>query len=224
MNIIDEYLIKADDIEIRKIYTHYLVRHGFYDKALDVVSEISKEDHPEILFLVGMANYNLESYDVALINFTDFIRINRTSELVPEAYIYLAKINIKEKDYDKSLDYLRSSENISTQNINLYKTYAETYIKKGMFLHANEAIQKAFELDPSEMLLQKIAAKIMYELSEFKQAEFFLKNYIRNSQADIDDYNLLAKTYEKLNRKKEAELYYKKAKEAENYNINNNEN
>ena len=224
MNIIDEYLIKADDIEIRKIYTHYLVRHGFYDKALDVVSEISKEDHPEILFLVGMANYNLESYDVALINFTDFIRINRTSELVPEAYIYLAKINIKEKDYDKSLDYLRSSENISTQNIDLYKTYAETYIKKGMFLHANEAIQKAFELDPSEMLLQKIAAKIMYELSEFKQAEFFLKNDIRNSQADIDDYNLLAKTYEKLNRKKEAELYYKKAKEAENYNINNNEN
>lgn len=224
MNIIDEYLIKADDIEIRKIYTHYLVRHGFYDKALDVVSEISKEDHPEILFLVGMANYNLESYDVALINFSDFIRINRTSELVPEAYIYLAKINIKEKDYDKSLDYLRSSENISTQNIDLYKTYAETYIKKGMFLHANEAIQKAFELDPSEMLLQKIAAKIMYELSEFKQAEFFLKNYIRNSQADIDDYNLLAKTYEKLNRKKEAELYYKKAKEAENYNINNNEN
>ena len=224
MNIIDEYLIKADDIEIRKIYTHYLVRHGFYDKALDVVSEISKEDHPEILFLVGMANYNLESYDVALINFSDFIRINRTSELVPEAYIYLAKINIKDKDYDKSLDYLRSSENISTQNIDLYKTYAETYIKKGMFLHANEAIQKAFELDPSEMLLQKIAAKIMYELSEFKQAEFFLKNYIRNSQADIDDYNLLAKTYEKLNRKKEAELYYKKAKEAENYNINNNEN
>ncbi len=220
LNLIDEYLLVHDDIEVRKIYTHYLVRHGFYEKALDVVSEVSKEDYPEILFLIGMANYNLEEYNFSKINFSDFIKRNKSSELLPEALIYLAKVNIKQNDLDLALDNLRLAENISTRNLDLYKTYAETYIKKSMFIHANEAIQKAFELEPSEMTLQKIAAKIMFELSEFKQAEFFLKNYIKNSQAGTDDFNLLAKTYEKLNRKKEADLYFKKAKEAEEYGSN----
>ena len=78
-----------------------------------------------------------------------------------------------------------------------------------------------FDVTPvAEMTLQKIAAKIMYELSAFKQAEFFLKNYIRNSKADFEDYNLLAKTYEKMNRKKEADIYFKKAKEFEEYGSN----
>lgn len=220
LNLIDNYLNSNEDIEIRKIYTHYLVRHGFHDKALDVVSEISKEEHPEILFLIGMANYNLGDYKVAKINFNDFIKKNKTSELLPDAYVYLAKVSIMQNDLDSALDSLRSAENISTRSMDLYKTYAETYIKKGMYLHANEAINKAFDLDPSEMTLQKIAAKIMYELSEFKQAEFFLKNYIRNSKADFEDYNLLAKTYEKMNRKKEADIYFKKAKEFEEYGSN----
>ncbi len=190
--ILDSYLEQnPDDEEIKKIYSHFLIRNAFYDLAIDKLSEISREEHPEVYFLMGVANYNLKEYEIAELNFKEFIAKSKDADLVPEAYLFLAKTQLHRKKYDEALESGNKSSELFYQNHELHKTLATIYFHKKMFYHAYEAIRTAIKINAKEISTHYCAGKILFELGEYGKAEKHLRKYLEEFKNDRKALELL---------------------------------
>ena len=208
--LFEDYLFENLDIEMQKYFAHYLIKNEKYEKALEVLEYISKESNPEIYFLNGLANYKLHDYEISKINFNEFIRKNKRSDLLPEAYLFLSKSYRHLKNYDLALENAKLSELIWNRNFELYLNLAKIYFHKEMYLHAFEAISKAIKINSSEFRLYKWAGKILYFMGEFEKAEDYLKTFINESDAvqDSEIYSLLGGTCLKNKKYNEARDYF----------------
>ncbi len=196
--ILDSYLEKnPNDEEIKKIYSHFLIRNSFYDLAIDKLSEISREEHPEVYFLMGVANYNLKDYEIAEINFKEFITKSRDADLVPEAFLFLAKTQLYRKKFDEALESGRKSSELFYQNHELHKTFAKIYFEKKMYYHAYESIRTALKINAKEISTHLCAGKILSELGEYGKAEKHLRIYLEEFENDKQAIELLGTCLEK---------------------------
>ncbi len=190
--VLDSYLEKnPDDEEIRKIYSHFLIRNSFFELAVDMLSGISRDRHPEVYFLMGVANYNLKEYEIAELNFTEFISRSVDADLVPEAYLFLAKAKLYRNKLDEALDSAKKSSELFYQNHELHKTLANIYYQKKMFYHAYEAIRTALKINAKEISTHFCAGKILFELGEFGKAEKHLRKYLEEYENDRKAIELL---------------------------------
>lgn len=208
--LFEDYLFENLDIEMQKYFAHYLIKNEKYEKSLEVLEYISKESNPEIYFFNGLANYKLHDYEISKINFTEFIRKNKKSDLLPEAYLFLSKSYRHLNNYDLALENAKLSELIWNRNFELYLNLAKIYFHKEMYLHAFEAIGKAIKINNREFRLYKWAGKILYFMGEFEKAEDYLKTFINESDAvqDSEIYALLGGTCLKNKKYKEAHDYF----------------
>lgn len=208
--LFEDFLFENLDIEMHKYYTHYLIKNEWYDKALETLQYISKETNPEAYFLTGLANYKLKEYEISIINFTEFVRKNKRSDLLADAYLFLSKSYRHLNQFDKALEYAKLSELIWNRNFDLYFNFAKTYYQKEMYHHAFEAVSKAIKLNSAEYGLYKWAGKILYRMEEYEKAHNYLKKYIdeSNSCKDPETFALLGGTYFKKKEYKQAEMYF----------------
>lgn len=208
--LFEDYLFENLDIEMRKYFAHYLIKNEIYEKALDVLEYISKESNPEVYFLTGLANYKLKNYEIAKINFSEFVRKNKRSDLLPEAYLFLSKSYRRLNQYDLALENAKLSEMIWNRNFELYLNLAKIYFYKEMYLHAFEAISKAIKINNKDYHLYKWAGKILYYMDEYEKAEVYLKKFV--TEGDIEQepeiFALLGGTYLKCKKYKEAKVYF----------------
>ena len=209
--ILQEYMAEPnDDEEVRKLYVHFLIRHSYYEEALDALSLISRETNPEIYFLMGVANFNIDEYDIAEINFTEFISNNSKSDLIPEALLFLAKTQIKLNKLNPALIAAKKSADIYFQNHELHYVIAQIYFMKGMNYHAYESIRNSIKINKDDLSIQKCAGKILLKLKEYKKAlNYFLDCYDRNN-FDIEVLESIGNCYMKLDRVEMAKIYFKK--------------
>ncbi len=209
--ILQEYLFEpGDDEEIRKLYVHFLIKHSYYEEALDALSLISREANPEIYFLMGVANFKIDEYKIAEINFNEFISNNSKSDLIPEALLFLAKTQIKLNKLNQALIAAKKSAEIYFQNHELHYVIAQIYFLKGMNYHAYESICYSIKINKNKTLIQKYAGKILLELKEYKKAlNHFLDCYDLNN-FDIEVLESIGNCYVKLNKIEIAKTYFKK--------------
>lgn len=210
IQLFEDYLFDELDIEMRKYFAHYLIECKMYENALDVLEYISKESNPETNFLSGLANYRLHNYEISKINFSEFVKKNKRSELLPEAYLLLSKSYRHLNEYDKALENAKLSEMIWSKNFELYLNLAKIYFYKQMYLHAFESISKAIKISNSDNNLYKWAGKILYYMGEYGKAEEYLKKFINenDSEQQPEIFALLGGTCLKNKKYKEAQIYF----------------
>ncbi len=209
VKVFEDYLREnSADSNMRTFFAQFLIRKKEYNYAHEILSTVSKQENPEKNFLMGLVNFYLEDYEVAEINFSDYVDQNKTSDLLVDAYLYSAKCNIKMQNYDKALQKVQLTESIDKSNFESYFIYARVFYHKEMYFHASENIQKAIKLNPTNHNLYELSGKIFYKIGEYNKAEKEIRNYLNNSEPNSESYAFLGIILKELKRYKEALEYF----------------
>ena len=186
--ILNNYLLQnQDDENIRAYFAHFLIRNEKFNEAHDILSGLSNKHHPEKSFLMGLVNFYLNDFEIALINFTEFISKNKNSDLLPDAYLFKAKCNIEKNDLEEAIYNLNYSIKFDSNNPETYTTFAKVYFLKEMYYHAQEKIKMSIELNPLDLNSLEWSGRIFYKLGEYKNAkkQFELVVEIDKSNSEV---------------------------------------
>ena len=210
INLLKTYLVDhPDDKEIRTFLGQYLLRNAKWEEAIETLSLILPEEEPIAAFFTGYSYFMLEEFKLAKISLEKFISVEKQSELVHEANIYLAKICIRLKDYESALKFAKKADVLYSNFWELNKIYAETYYNLEMYAHAVVPIEKAIKLNPSESSPYELAGKIYLKLGDYLKAEKKFLKYIETIEdASSDIYTKLAEACLKAEKPKDALAYY----------------
>ena len=198
-----------DDKDVRLFLGQYLMRNSKWNEAIEVLSFIMPEEEPMVSFFLGYSHFMLEEYEIARLNFFNFIPKQKHSELLYEANLYLAKIEVKLKNFERALNYAKKTEELYSNFWELNFIYAECYYNLGMYAHAVNPIEKAIKLNPKENILSQLAGKIYMKHGDYLKAEkHFLKFIESIENVSSDDYTKLGEACLKASKAKDAINYF----------------
>ncbi len=204
-------LLEADkeDIETRLFLGQLLLRNSRWEEAIDVLSFVAPEEEPAVAFFLGYSHFMLGEYEIAKINFLNFISSGKNEELAYEAFIYLAKVEIKLTNYKSALEYAKKAEVLYSNFWELNQIYSEIYLNLGMFAHAVGPIEKAIKLNQTEPSNYQLGGRIYLKLGDYQKAEkYFLKYIELMDEASSEVYEKLAEACFKSNKFIDALAYY----------------
>lgn len=200
---------QPENNEARLFYGQFLLKNSMWNDAIEVLSYILPEEEPVVPFFIGYAYFVLNEFELARLNFLSFLTVTKDDELIHEAYIYLAKIELQLKNYDNALKYAKKCDAIYSNFWELNQIYAETYYNLGMYAHAVSYIDKAIKLNPGNSSPYEIAGKIYLKLEEYQKAETYFLKYIESKEnASSDVYMKLAEACLKNKNLKDAVAYF----------------
>ncbi len=197
------------DYDVRFFLGQYLLRNSMWDEAVKILSFISPQENLMVSFFIGYSYFMLEEYELAEINFKNFISLNDKGDFLHEAYIYMAKIELYLERYESALDYAKKAEVLYSSFWELNLICAEIYYKTDMTAHALKEIEKAIKLKPQEPAVRKLAGYICLQAKEYLRAEKqFLKFIEYKEDVSFDIYIKLAEICLKVEKIKNALIYY----------------
>lgn len=164
--------------EIRMQLGQYLMKKGKWNEASDVLDFLSAKGDPKASFFLGFINYKQENFEIAKMNFLNFIRCEKEPEILMEAFFYLAKIEIELSDFESALAFAKKAKVLYDNFWELNLITAISYFHLGMYTHAATHIEKAKKLNPKEASLREWAGKIYLKTHEFLKAEENFLKYI----------------------------------------------
>ncbi|RJP68597.1 MAG: tetratricopeptide repeat protein [Ignavibacteriales bacterium] len=200
-----------DDLEVRLFLGQLFVNHSMWNDATEILSEILPEKQPLAAFLSGYACFMNKEFDLAEINFNNFIASSSNVEFNGEAYLYLAKIYLNQEKFDEALEASSKAERILNINWEIQLINAVINYQKGMYLHALAFIDKALKLNTAEPSLKEWAGKIHFKLADFVNAEKYFLDVIKNSEPTANTYSYLGLVCLGSNKNREAVKYFNKA-------------
>jgi tetratricopeptide (TPR) repeat protein len=208
-SVLQQLLEEQSDAKEARIYLSQLyIKNNLWDEAIETLSFLMPEEDPIICFLLGYSYFMLKDFELAKINYLDFLIHCRESELLYEAQFQLAKIEVELQNFNGALEYLKKAEVMLNNFWELKLTYAVCYYNLGMYAHAVTPIESSIRLNPKEPSVYGWGGKIYLKLGDYLKAEKYFRKQIDLS-ADIssDAYTGLA----------EACLKNKKINDALNY-------
>lgn len=203
--------INNNDDEVRLFLGELMIKAGLFSEAIQNIGLISGEVRSESYFLLGLANYGLHDLNIAKINFSEFIRLNETTEYTIEAYLYLANISLMQNLLNEAVQYIEKAKEFSKDNLDIWFTAAKIYYYKEMYFHANDSIKKALKLKENDPRLLIWSAKINYQMGEFIEAEKSLNLLLEINSNDSEATAQLGLVFIKLNKIDEALVCFEKA-------------
>jgi tetratricopeptide (TPR) repeat protein len=206
--------------EVRLFLGQFLLRNAKWEEAIEVLSLILPEENHIISFFLGYAHFVLKEYEMSKINFLNYISFNEQTELLYEAFLYLAKIEIELNNFESALKYAKKTEAIYSNFWELNLIYAIIYFNLGMYAHAIVPVEKAIKLNPQEAISYDWGGKIYLKLGDYLKAEkLFLKyiEYMDNVSSDI--YTSLGEACLKASKTKDALTYFDVALKLDPENI-----
>jgi len=209
-NLLKGYLENdPENKEVRLFLGQYFLRNSKWDDAVETLSFILPQDEPVVFFFIGYAHFMLNELELAKINFQNFIANDKQSELLHEANIYMAKIELVLKNYESALVYAKKADGMYSNYWELNKIYAETYFNLGMYAHAADFIEKAIKLNPDESVPYEWAGKIYLKLGDYLKAEKNFLKYIESIEdVSSDIYTKLAEACLNAQKTQDALAYY----------------
>ncbi|HSR17959.1 MAG TPA: tetratricopeptide repeat protein [Ignavibacteriaceae bacterium] len=209
IDLLKSYIEKyPDSKDIRLALSQLYLRNSRWNEAIEMLNNLPDTDEPIAVFFLGYAHYMLKEFELAKIYFLKFSELDEKTELRHEAYIYLAKIEIELKNYEKAVNYAKKAEVIYSNFWELNLIFSIAYYHLGMYAHALLPVEKAIKINPREAAAYEWAGKIYLKLGDYLKAEKNFLKYIESvEEASSDTYTKLA----------EACLMVKKAKAALDY-------
>jgi len=200
-----------DDIILLKYFIHLLLRNNLYEEAINHLIHVQKDKYPDFYFLNGYANYHIAEFEIAKINFYEFLKNNSDSELVAEAHHYISKTLLRLNSTDEAQKHALIAEELTVNNPDIYLTLAQIYYQKKMYLHADEKVRRALSFSADNPIYIKWAGKILYKMDEYEKAELHFRSFLSSSIPDAELYSLLGFSCLKNNKKEEAIKFFNKA-------------
>ncbi|MEO8398612.1 MAG: tetratricopeptide repeat protein [Ignavibacteriaceae bacterium] len=205
-NFVDK---NPDEKDVRLFLGQYLLRNTKWNEAIEVLSYLLPEEEPVVSFFLGYSHFMLSEYEIAKLNFLNFISKECHSELLNEANLYLAKIEIELKNFESALTYSKKTEGLYANFWELNLIYSKCYYNLAMYAHAINPIEKAIKLNPKELNLYQLAGKIYLKHGDYLKAEkYFLKFIESIGDVSSDDYAKLAEACLRGMKPKEAVNYF----------------
>ena len=195
--------------EVRIYLSEFLMRNKRWDEANEILSYILPEEEPVISFFLGYSHFMQKDYEVARINFLNFLKHGEPDEMLQEANLYLAKININLRDFKSSLEYLKKTEIVYSNFWEWNLLISVVYYNLGMYTHAVVPVGKSLKLNPQENSAHKWAGKIYLKTGDYQKAEKQFLTYIdAGESADADIYTELAEACLKSKKPADALAYF----------------
>lgn len=189
IELIKQYLTKdPENKEVRIYLSEFLMRNKKWEEANEILSYILPDEDPVISFFLGYSHFMQKDYEVARINFINFIQHADQNEMLQEANLYIARIDINLKNFKSALESLKKTEAVFSNFWEWNLLISVAYYNLGMFTHAVKPIQKALTLNPKEQSTSKWAGKIYLRTGDYVKAEKQFLTYIEagdNAEADI---------------------------------------
>ena len=158
------------------------------------------------------SNFKLKEYKLSKTHFLDFVSIEEHSELVQEAYLFLAKIEVELLEFKSALTFAKKAEVLYDNSWELNSIVAISYFKLGMYSHAVSSVEKAIKINGKEKSLRELAGKIYLKSGDFLKAEENFLKYIELTEtASSELYSNLGEACFKGKKPKEALTYYEMA-------------
>jgi tetratricopeptide (TPR) repeat protein len=209
-----------DNNSVRLYLAQFLLRLLNWEDVIDVLSNVQVEEEPLAAFFSGYSYFMMKDYEPAKINFISFTVNGKKTELIYEAYIYLAKIEIQLKNFKSARDYVKKAEVVYSDYWELNLINSIIYYNLGMYAHAVLPVEKAMSLNPGDNSSYEWAGRIYLKSGDYIKAEkYFLKHIdaVENPASDI--YASLAEACLRNNKTEDAVLYYDVALKIDPQNI-----
>ena len=209
VQILKSFLEKdPENKDARMHFGQFLLKNSLWEESVEVLS-YTQDDEPMSSFFIGYSYLMLKDYELAKINFLKFISQQSKSELLYEAYIYLAKIEIGLKNFKDALLYAGKAAVFYPEFWELNLIYAIAYYSLEMYTHAILPVEKAIKLNPKESSVYEWAGKIYLKIGDYSKAEKNLLRFIESiDSASSDTYTKLADACLKREKTKDALNYY----------------
>lgn len=210
INLLKSYLeTEPEDKDARLFLGQFLLKNTRWNDAVEILSYIQPEEEPVASFFIGYAYFMMNEFELAKLNLLSFISYQDNNELLHEANIYMAKTELRLKNYESALTFAKKSDSMYSNFWELNQIYAETYYNLGMYAHAVAPVEKAIKLSPSEPLPYEWAGKIYLKLGDYQKAEKNFLKYIETIEdASSDIYTKLAEACFNNKNLKDAVAYY----------------
>jgi tetratricopeptide (TPR) repeat protein len=186
----------------------FFIRNKLWVDALDILKNLSPEDEPFVSLLIAYAYFNLEDYDLSKMHLLRFVISDEQSELIYEAYLYLAKIEYVFDRFEDALKYIDKAELLLNDYWELHFVKAKVLYRLKMYSNSAEAIKLALKLNSKEPELHSWAGKIYIKCEEFEKAERHLITFLESQKTVSSETHLaLADAFQKQNKYLEAEKF-----------------
>lgn len=208
-----EYLeLFPENKDMRKFVARFLIKNESWNEAIEVLSYLSSDEEPIVSFLLGYSHFMIKESEHAKVYFLKFVLSNKEPELIHEAYLYLAKINIHQKNFDNALVFLKKAEKLYSSYWEIYLLYAIIYYYLEMEAHSLQSIKKAIKLNENEPNVLEWCGKIFFKNEDYPKAEkYFLKFIDTQPEISFETYFTLAEAFFKQNKFEDALNYYELA-------------
>ena len=206
--------------EVRLFLGQFLLRNSKWEEAIEILSLILPEENHIVSFFLGYSHFVLKEYEMAKVNFKNYVSFNEQTELLYEADLYLAKIEIELGNFENALNYAKKTETIYSNFWELNLIYAIIYFNLGMYAHAIVPVEKAIKLNPKEAVTYEWGGKIYLKLGDYLKAEKLFLKYIEHmDNVSSDIYTKLGEACLNASKAKDALTYFDVALKLDPENI-----
>ena len=211
--VLESYIkTNPDDNDVCLYLGEYLIKNSEFEKATDVLTFVDGEFKGVADYMIAVSYFNLGEYEISKLNFEQFIGKNKGSNLIPDAYVYMAKSLMELDQIDEALEMMKECEKIFSLKWEIHLVFAQIYYKKEMYFHAYESIKNAIKLE-SNLTIFEWAGKISLKMGKYENAEKYLRNSLKKSDVNPEIYSLLGLTYLKIQNIEKAKIHFAKALE-----------
>ena len=209
-NLLLNYLNENPDrIDVIIYLAQIYLKSSKWDEVVEILTPITPDEEPYALFLIGYAYFMLEDYEIAKINFENFLKFNNEPELFYETQLFLSKIYLAQSKFNKALEYAEKSEKFYSNYWELKFIYAEIYLSTKMINHAIKNIETCIKMSTANYKVYKLAGEIYYKAKNYiKSEKYFVECISLNENQSTYLYIKLADICIKNKKIDEAVNYY----------------
>ncbi len=184
---------------------------GEFEKSLEQYSKSEKYFgtlSTDQWFNKGFIANQLGDFDTAE---EAFLKVKEMDETYDAIYPLLAKGALKEKEYDKALEYVAQGLQFNEYNPESYIVKGQALEKLQQFEGARDAYYEALNLDPEDVFAARKSIQCCFILEEYDDIIANVATYEENGIVDEHFAWDLAKAYEALESYDEAGQYFETA-------------
>ena len=209
-NLLLNYLNENPDrIDVIIYLAQIYLKSSKWNEVVEILTPVTPDEEPYALFLIGYAYFMLEDYEIAKINFENFLKFNNEPELFYETQLFLSKIYLAQSKFNKALEYAKKSEKFYSNYWELKFIYAEIYLSTKMINHAIKNIETCIKMSTANYKVYKLAGEIYYKAKNYiKSEKYFVECISLNENQSTYLYIKLADICIKNKKIDEAVNYY----------------